>query len=56
MKEGSDSVSAQRFRIVAARIAFDLGGHENLTEAQQQLVRRCRDALSAVRIDGGSGA
>ena len=40
MKEESDSVSAQRFRIVAARIAFDLGGHENLTEAQQQLVRR----------------
>jgi hypothetical protein len=40
VKEGSDSVSAKRFRTVAA-IAFDLGGRENLTEAQQQLIRRC---------------
>jgi hypothetical protein len=41
VKEGSDSVSAQRFRTVASRMAFDLGGRENLTEAQQQLIRRC---------------
>ena len=41
VKEGSDSVSANRFRTVAARIAFDLGGRENLREAQQQLIRRC---------------
>jgi hypothetical protein len=41
LKEGSDTVSARRFRTVAARIAFDLGGRENLREAQQQLIRRC---------------
>ena len=34
-------VSAQRFRTLASRMAFDLGGRENLTEAQQQLIRRC---------------
>ena len=26
---------------VSQRMAFDLGGRENLTEAQQQLIRRC---------------
>lgn len=41
LKEGSDSVSAQRFRTLVSRMAFDLGGRENLTEAQQQLIRRC---------------
>jgi hypothetical protein len=41
VREGSNSVSAQRFRTVASRMAFDLGGRENLTEAQQQLIRRC---------------
>jgi hypothetical protein len=41
VREGSDSVSAQRFRTVASRMAYDLGGRENLTEAQQQLIRRC---------------
>ena len=40
MKEDATGVSAQRFRIVGARIATDLGGTEFLTEAQQQLVRR----------------
>ena len=41
MKDGSTMVSAQRFRTLASRMAFDLGGRENLTEAQQQLIRRC---------------
>jgi hypothetical protein len=41
VKEGCDTVSAQRFRTLASRMAFDLGGRENLTEAQQQLIRRC---------------
>ena len=40
VKEDATGVSAQRFRIVGARIATDLGGTEFLTEAQQQLVRR----------------
>lgn len=31
----------QRFQTVYSRIANDLGGHENLTEAQLQIVRRC---------------
>ena len=41
MKDGSTMVSAQRFWTSASRMAFDLGGRENLTEAQQQLIRRC---------------
>ena len=58
MKEGSDSVSASRFRTVAARIAFDLGGRENLTEAQLQVIRRAAmlaaqcELLEAQALDG----
>jgi hypothetical protein len=41
MKDGSTTISAQRFRALAHRMANDLGGRESLTEAQLQLVRRC---------------
>ena len=41
VKEDATGVSVRRFRVVGARIATDLGGEESLTEAQQQLVRRC---------------
>jgi hypothetical protein len=39
-RESSDGLLARRFQTVASRIAYDLGGRENLTEAQQQLIRR----------------
>jgi hypothetical protein len=57
-KENADGVSARRFRIVASRMAFDLGGRENLTEAQQQLIRRCAmlsvqcELLEAQAVEG----
>ena len=34
---------------------IDLGGTENLTEAQRQLIRRCAMLSVAVRIDGAGG-
>jgi hypothetical protein len=49
VKEDAVGVSVRRFKTVAARIAIDLGGEGNLTEAQQQLVRRC--AMLAVQCE-----
>ena len=40
-KDGRSGISMQRFQTVYSRIANDLGGRENLTEAQLQIVRRC---------------
>jgi hypothetical protein len=49
--EGTDgrSAAARRFRDVLAEIASDLGGIENLSEAQRQLARRC--ALLSVECE-----
>ena len=41
MDENDTSAPARRFRGLMLQMAFDLGGSNNLTAGQKQLIKRC---------------